>query len=119
MLDGKDFEHVRTIGRALAQAIQEDKHTPRTIHSEYFEIRFFKKGTVHLKWRRYHLLEQFTLTAAQGRRWLGFDHDAPNTHAHRSEPVQQTEPSGVAGEGRDSDHGDQRTDLPTLWASEG
>jgi hypothetical protein len=46
---------------------------PHPIESSYFDIRYFKKGTVHLKWKRYDLLEQFSTTAAAGRKWIGDD----------------------------------------------
>lgn len=71
VLDGSKFDEIHTVGAAIANAINADKFTPRTTHSSYFEIRYFKKGTVHLKWRRYDLLEKFNLTAAAGRKWIG------------------------------------------------
>lgn len=71
MLDGRSFDHIRRIGVVMDEAIRQDKHTPRTLTSTYFEIRYFKKGTVHLKWLRYDLLEKFNVTAAAGRKWIG------------------------------------------------
>jgi hypothetical protein len=71
VLDGRSFDAVRTVGVTMNNAIQESKREPLPIRSEYFDIRYFKKGTVHLKWRRYDLLEKFNLTAAAGRKWIG------------------------------------------------
>ena len=73
VIDGRKFEDVLKVGTAIEQAIRADKHTPKTIESEYFQIRYFKKGTVHLVWKRYDLLEKFNATAANGRKWIG-DH---------------------------------------------
>ena len=70
ILDGRDFVHIRRIGDAIDRAIHADRNTPQTIESTYFQIRYFKKGTVHLKWKRYDLLEKFSLTAGAGRNWL-------------------------------------------------
>ena len=71
VLDAKSFDEILRVGGAMEQAIKKDRDTPRTIESTYFEIRYFKKGTVHLKWKRYDLLEKFNLTAAAGRKWIG------------------------------------------------
>ena len=71
VLDGRSFDEVLKVGAAMESAIRSDRNTARTIESTYFEIRYFKKGTVHLKWRRYDLLEKFNVTAAAGRKWIG------------------------------------------------
>ncbi len=71
VLDNRKFEEIGTVGAAIRTAIDASKHEPQTIESTYFEIRYFKKGTVHLKWKRYDLLEKFNVTAANGRKWIG------------------------------------------------
>jgi hypothetical protein len=70
ILDGESFDSIYTVGEALRAAIDADKHTPRKTESTYFEIQYYKKGTVHLKWRRYDLLEKFSTTVAAGRKWI-------------------------------------------------
>ena len=75
VLDGDSFESVLSVGDAIRNAIQNDRHTPQKLHSSYFEIRYYKKGTVHLKWKREDLLEKFTLTAVKGRKWIGDDRE--------------------------------------------
>lgn len=73
VLDGEPFEKCGTIGGAMSRAF-EKKHSSQSTQvaeSEYFEIRFFKKGTVHLKWKRLDLLERFNITAAAGKKWIG------------------------------------------------
>lgn len=85
VLDGRKWESVTTVLGALESAFSADRHTPRTVESTYFEVRFFKKGTVHLKWKRRDLLEKFNVTAAAGRRWLG--HDSRTDAAPTSAPT--------------------------------
>ena len=75
ILDGLTLDDIATVGATITRAIDRDKHTPQTLSSEYFEIRYFKKGTVHLKWRRPDLLEKFNVTATAGHRWLRAESD--------------------------------------------
>jgi hypothetical protein len=75
VLDGKPFDKCHTIGHALD--VKCGNVGGRTnpggwqFESEYFLGRFFKKGTVHLKWKRTDLWEKFNITAAAGKKWLG------------------------------------------------
>jgi len=77
VLDGKAFDKCGTIGKALEQKCKEVHKRAAAggtiFESEYFEGRFFKKGTVHLKWKREDLWERFNLTAAAGKKWIGED----------------------------------------------
>lgn len=41
--------------------------------SSYFEMRAYKKGTLHLRFKNRILWEQFNLTAARGKNWLPDD----------------------------------------------
>lgn len=71
-LEGKPFEKCHTIGAI----IDHNRHAKPVaggvyLESEYFEIRLFKKGTVHLKCKRPDLLEKFNAMAAAGKRWIG------------------------------------------------
>lgn len=89
VLDGKDFEKCYTIGRMMDAAFRRLGSGVRspfnnTVESEYFDIRFFKKGTVHLVFKDEKLWEKFNLTAAKGKRWLG-------------ENTQDEEPEGSEG----------------------
>ena len=79
VLDGERFEDTHCVGEVMQRAIDRDRHTPQAVESTYFEIRYYKKGTVHLKWKRIDLLEKFALTAARGRKWIGDDrgHQTP------------------------------------------
>lgn len=40
-------------------------------YSRYFEMRMYKKGTLHLTFRDRKLLDEFNLKAAQGKKWIG------------------------------------------------
>ncbi len=77
VLDGKPFEKCHTIGDAIETMCRmvrgETNSGGWKFESEYFEGRFFKKGTVHLKWKRLDLWEAFNKTAAAGKKWLGED----------------------------------------------
>ncbi|MCL2659958.1 MAG: DUF4942 domain-containing protein [Acidobacteriaceae bacterium] len=74
VLDDQPFDQCFTIGKALEGRCREvAKRTTSggwTFESEYFEGRFYKKGTVHLKWKRLDLWEAFNKTAAAGKKWL-------------------------------------------------
>lgn len=72
VLDGQALKDCYTVGAALDRASRGAK-TGGTFESEYFTGRFYKKGTVHLKWKREDLWERFNLTAAAGKKWLGED----------------------------------------------
>lgn len=87
-LDGKSYEDM---ARPYSYERDMQKHPPQRIldaiedrihrrdgkpyndpiYSRYFEIRIFKKGTVHLKWRDEALLARFNQEAAQGKNWVG------------------------------------------------
>ena len=77
VLDGKPYDKCYTVGYALESKVRQvgGRTTPGgwTFESEYFEGRFYKKGTVHLKWKREDLWERFNITAAAGKKWLGED----------------------------------------------
>jgi hypothetical protein len=72
VLDGKQFKDCYTVWQGIERAARGAK-TGGTFESEYFTGRFYKKGTVHLKWKREDLWERFNITAAAGRKWLGQD----------------------------------------------
>lgn len=71
MLDGQRLEETTTVVSAMETAFSSSE--PGTCESTYFHIRYFKKGTVHLKWKRADLMNRFNITAAAGRNWIGAD----------------------------------------------
>lgn len=86
-LEGKKLEDVeRTIVSALEQLNKEQgaNFSGIAFKSTYFEMRCYKKGTLHLKFRDHSLWERFNLTAADGKNWLPDDvkAKAKETRAH-------------------------------------
>jgi len=88
LLVGKKLDKIHTIANALSTRLEElgslrsGSVEGNTCESEFFHIRFFKKGTVHLSFLDEALWERFNLTAAQGKNWLPMDHNhspAPET----------------------------------------
>lgn len=64
-------EH-RTIADAIDHHIRDNKHNWNVeFESEFFRIRIFKKGTVHLVFRDESLWKLFNQTAADGKQWVG------------------------------------------------
>jgi hypothetical protein len=75
-----------TIRQALGDRFEELNHNQRNgakylhyVHnvceSEYFHIKFWKKGTVHLVFKDEHLWQRFNQQAALGKKWLPNDPD--------------------------------------------
>lgn len=96
VLDGMPFDKCYTIGRALDAAGTHARVTSggNTFESEYFTGRFFKKGTVHLKWKRDDLWEKFNKTAAAGKKWLGEDTQQYRPKQRQKDPGYQCETNG-------------------------
>jgi hypothetical protein len=64
VLDGKDFDACATIAKAMDNKFHILGYSVKspfdnTTESRYFDIRFFKKGTVHLKFKDEKLLQDF------------------------------------------------------------
>lgn len=91
VLDAKPFDKCHTVGAALRTAFDHKYHSMSdcVTESEYFEIRFFKKGTVHLKWKRKDLLDSFNIHAAAGKMWIG-----ENSQQYRPTPNQKRKAGG-------------------------
>ncbi|HOZ91036.1 MAG TPA: DUF4942 domain-containing protein [Niabella sp.] len=74
-ITGKDFKNCTTISEALKDSFQRLGHVKNekfdnTCTSTFFNIRFFKKGTIHIEFRDAKLWEQFNLMACAGKKWL-------------------------------------------------
>lgn len=80
-LDGRTIDKIVTVGAAYDRAIDHNRMDAGTFTSTYFEGRYFKKGTMHLKWRRRDLWESFNKTASKGKKWIG-----RNTKTDTAEP---------------------------------
>jgi hypothetical protein len=79
VLAGREFAECCTVGHALEAQFQYLNYHPnhstsdQATESEFFEIRFFKKRTLHLKFKDRDLWERFNVTAAAGKKWLGMN----------------------------------------------
>ena len=70
VVTGKDFDTIRTAEAALEYSFHMNS-TRWVCWSEFFEIRYFKKGTIHLRFLDPLEWEQFNIAAAKGRKWVG------------------------------------------------
>jgi hypothetical protein len=82
MIDGKDVNEIDKIYDSIYQQFKViETHGYKMGHtnkceSEYFNIKFYKKGTLHLQFKDDKLWELFNVTAAQGKNWIGTeDHE--------------------------------------------
>ena len=78
VLTNRNFVYCCTIERALkAQFESLGRHVKAPFdnrtESDFFNIKFFKKGTVHLEFKDKETWALFNKTAAKGRAWLGQD----------------------------------------------
>jgi hypothetical protein len=73
-LAGKSFNNVLNIDTALSDAFKNGWGAP--CRSEFFDIKFYKKGTIHLKFLSKTLLDDFNRAAARGKNWLPGDREA-------------------------------------------
>lgn len=76
VLAGRDFAKCRTVETALHEKFRALGHgvtTPfdNTAQSDFFDMKFWMKGTVHLSFHDKDLWEKFNVTAAAGKKWIG------------------------------------------------
>lgn len=69
------LEKIVTIRQALQAKFDELRKgkyvvTDNTVDSHFFEVRFFKKGTLHITFKDKFVWEQFNIMAAKGKNWL-------------------------------------------------
>lgn len=75
-LTGTDFDRCLTIEKALTThfsrvgKVYPGDSFDDKLESEFFELRFFKKGTLHLTFRDAKLHQEFNLRACAGKLWL-------------------------------------------------
>lgn len=80
-LSGKKYEEIKDTYEVINSRmhhlndgrrmyIQGDTYD-KLIESTFFQIRFFKKGTVHLIFKDQELLDKFNRSAAEGKNWIG------------------------------------------------
>jgi len=64
--------HYQTITSAITRAF--DRGESRGIHSTYFKMNCYKKGTIHLTFRDEDILRRFNMAACLGKNWLPHDY---------------------------------------------
>lgn len=75
-ISGKDFEKITTVREALDNKFRQlDKvksgiKFDNTCESTFFDIKFFKKGTIHLTFKDDWLWKEFNMRACAGKNWL-------------------------------------------------
>ena len=67
-LSGKNYNDVYKIADALYDAIAKQE---TECESEFFKLRYYKKGTLHLTFKSKQLLDDFNLSVAKGKNWIG------------------------------------------------
>lgn len=76
VLSGKDFKECGTIAQAMRRKFEilgrgVSQGFDNETESEFFHIKFWMKGTVHLTFKDKDLWARFNITAAKGKQWLG------------------------------------------------
>lgn len=74
-LTGRDIEHIRSIAWAVQERIRYLNSNQSADHrmpfeSSFFEIKIFKKGTIHIEFHDEDLWNRFNIEAAKGKNWL-------------------------------------------------
>ena len=87
-LDGQPFDKCYTVGAALNRAFDRKYCliSDQITESQYYELRFYKKGTAHLKWKSEDLWESFNKTAVAGKKRLGENTRQYHSKRRRTEP---------------------------------
>lgn len=66
-IEGKSFDSIVKCSKALHEA---GLNQCRSCQSEFFDIKFYKKGTAHFIFRSEDTWEKFNITACKGKKWL-------------------------------------------------
>lgn len=65
---GRNFEHIRSIESALETSFKNG--ASGQCQSTFFDIRYFKKGTIHITFRDDFLWKEFNMRACNMKEWL-------------------------------------------------
>jgi len=71
-LEGRKIEDILTIDAAIQRSFKSEDEG--RAESEFFHLRYFKKGTVHFLFKDESLRERFCITYAKGKNWLPNDY---------------------------------------------
>jgi len=89
IVSGRDFRTIRTVSAAVTAKLKEIPRlygSPQagSCESTFFNIRFFKKRTIHLQFKDEDVWALFNQAAAQGKNWLPPGHKVKPAAASRS-----------------------------------
>jgi hypothetical protein len=74
-ITGKAFGDILSVEKAMENHLRAMREGERAydakFQSEFFQLRIFKKGTVHLRFRDQKTCDDFNLAVAKGRNWVG------------------------------------------------
>jgi hypothetical protein len=98
-LTGEDYNACYTIRQALETRFQRlgklypGESYDNTSESQFFNLRFFKKGTLHLEFKDARLHEEFNLRACAGKLWL----PEPEMKAYKARTRSPFDPAPTPG----------------------
>ena len=81
-LSGKKITEIKTIEKALKNhfttlgSVRTGDNFENNLESEFFKIRFYKKGTTHFIFKDKYLLQELNIRYAKGKNWLPNDYQA-------------------------------------------
>ena len=82
-LDGRKLSDVpHTLRDTIAEMLRGQRWGEK-LQSTYFELKCYKKGTVHFRFLDKSLWERFNMVAAAGKNWLPDDYKARNRRADK------------------------------------
>lgn len=74
-LDGRNVDDISSTYQSLKDFCKQVNsglmHYQEKFDSYFFEMKIFKKGTLHLDFKDKKLLDRFNVMAAEGKKWIG------------------------------------------------
>lgn len=93
---GRQFTEIKSIYDTCVKTCggTDSRVNPGVMTSEFFNIRIYKKGTIHIAFRDDDVWERFNIMAAQQRNWIGADAWTKyEKRKNKSKPPASTAPS--------------------------
>ena len=70
VLNSLDGHMTAEVNLSFLMEQAEREQRTKNIHCKFFDVTFYKKGTMHIKFTNLELLEKFNIFAARNRNWL-------------------------------------------------
>ena len=74
ILSGKKFAEIQCVDSVISSFIHAGNDYTQKFESEFFEVKIYKKGSVHLWFKDHKLNEDFNRRVAEHRKWIGSDY---------------------------------------------